>query len=88
MKLTQSKPLAVIALLIVVIAVIVTVVLRMISAWWEYSTLFCAFMMAFCHLMALNLKKMSVRAADQLDRCALMFAILAVIGVVVLCIVN
>lgn len=88
MNLAESKGLAWGALVIVVFLIILTVSLRIVNEVWEYSSLFCAFMTVFCHLMALNLRKMSLAASRKLDVIALVFGILTVIAIIVIFILG
>lgn len=53
------------------------------TVWWAYIDVFCAFMMAFCHLLALNFLKISVAASRKLDNIAIVFGILFVIAFLV-----
>ena len=58
------------------------------SEWWELIDIFFIFMMAFSHLAAVYLKKMSAAASQSLDRLALIFGILAVIAFIVVFILR
>ena len=84
MNLRESKGVAWLALIVVVAILIIMICLRMFNEVWEYSAIFCAFMMVFCHLMALNLRKMSLAACRKLDLISLIFGVLTVIAIIVI----
>lgn len=84
MNLRESKGVAWLAMIVVVALLIIMICLRMFNEVWEYSAIFCAFMMVFCHLMALNLRKMSLAASRKLDLISLIFGVLTVIAIIVI----
>ena len=83
-NISQSKAVAWLAMLTVVAVFIVTVCLRVVSEVWDYAAIFCAFMTAFCHLMALNLSGMSREAGRKLDKAAMVFGFLTVVAIIVI----
>lgn len=84
MNIRESKGVAWLAMIAVVAVLVVMICLRMFNEVWEYSSIFCAFMMVFCHLMALNLRKMSLSASRKLDYISLVFGVLTVIAIIVI----
>lgn len=88
MNLKESKAVAWVAMLLVVAIVIVTICLGVINEIWEYSSIFCAFMMVFCHLMALNVRGMSAAASRKLDAASLIFGVLTVVAIIVIFILG
>ena len=84
MNIRESKTVAWLAMILVVILLVVMICLGMFNEVWEYSSIFFAFMMVFCHLMALNLRKMSMAASRKLDVLSLIFGILTVVAVIVI----
>lgn len=88
MNIRESKAVAWVAMIIVVALLIVMICLRLFDEVWEYSAIFCAFMMVFCHLMALNLQKMSKVASRKLDLIALIFGGLTVVAIIVVYILG
>lgn len=87
-SLRASKAVAWLAMLTVVAVFIVAVCLRVIVGIWDYSAIFCAFMAVFCHLMSINLAKMSASASRKLDIAAFIFLCLAVVAIIVIYILN
>lgn len=81
MNIRTSKPVAWIALIIVVAILILTFSMR--PYWWCFIDIFFAFMAVFCHLLALNIHKMSPEASRKLDKAALFFAVLMLISLLV-----
>ena len=80
-NLLQSTLVAWIALVIVVIVIITTFEYR--QAWWSFIDLFFAFMMVFCQLAGLYIKKFNRYAGKTLQKIAaicLILMILAFIG--------
>ena len=68
--------------MILIMAVIVmTFSLR--TEWWCFADIFFAFMMVFCHLIALYLMKFNSYASRKLDTMAMVFATLAVVSLIV-----
>ena len=84
MTILQSKGVAWASMLLIVAVVIFTICMRYVVSIWDYLSIFFAFMMVFCHLMALSLKKMSSNASRKLDYAALIFGILAVLAVILI----
>lgn len=56
--------------------------------WWELTDVFFAFMMVFCHLAALYLEKLSVRASKRLDTIAMVFGILAIVALICIYLID
>lgn len=81
MNIKQSKWLAWAAMLLIVVVVIVTISMGYIVSLWDYLSIFFAFMMVFCHLMALNLRRMSLNASKKLDMAAFIFGILTFLAI-------
>lgn len=79
-KLTRSRLVAWAALAVVVTVICLTFSMR--GEWWCFIDIFFAFMMVFCHLLALYLGKMSPVACRKLDFLALVFGILTVLAIV------
>lgn len=84
MKLRESKTLAWGAMLLIVILVIFTICMRYVESIWDYLSIFFAFMMVFCHLMALSLRKMSLNASRKLDIAALIFGVLTILAIILI----
>ena len=84
MNIRQSKGLAWGAMLLIVLVVIFTICMKYVESIWDYLSIFFAFMMVFCHLMALNLKKMSVNASKKLDIAAFIFGILTIAAIILI----
>lgn len=84
MNLRESKGIAWGAMILIIFLIIITVSLKIIDNLWDLSALFCAFMAIFCHLMALNLVKMSKSAAAKLDIAALIFGILTILAIILI----
>ncbi len=80
-RVLRSTPLAFGALLLVMLILVLSFKLR--SYWWSYFDIFFAFMMVFCHLIALMFAKINARASARLDFIALICGILTVVGFVV-----
>ena len=77
----QSTFVAWIALAIVVIVIITTFQYR--QAWWSFIDLFFAFMMVFCQLVGLYIKRFNLYAGKTLQNIAaicLVLMVLAFIG--------
>lgn len=77
----KSKIAALAALVLVIVLIGVTFSMR--PAWWCFFDIFFAFMMVFCHLLALQLVKMSKAASRKLDTAAMVFGVLTVIALIV-----
>lgn len=77
----QSTFVAWIALAIVVIVIVTTFEYR--QAWWSFFDLFFAFMMVFCQLISLYIKRFNPYAGKKLQVIAFIFLILAVIAFIV-----
>lgn len=80
--------LAWLAMIVVVALIIVGMFTRMIGSVWQYSALFLAFMTAFCHLMALMLRRMSGSASKKLEIIAMIFGILTVAAIITLYVLD
>lgn len=79
-KILESKILTLLALLIVVAVVVLTFVLKM--PVLSLIPCFFAFMMVFCHLASLLIKKMNPVASRTIDKCALVSGIFTVIAII------
>lgn len=79
-KIIDSKAASWIVLILIILILILTFSSHL--AWWTYIDIFCAFMMAFFHLMAVYLKK-AVAISRTLDLWALMFCIMAIVAFIV-----
>ena len=88
MRIRESKTTAWLAVIIMTILIIVAMCFHWVGEWWEYSVLFLGFMAAFCHLAAVLLYKMSKLASKKLDNASLVFAIAAIIDLIVIFILN
>lgn len=51
--------------------------------WWNFISVFFAFMMVFCHLAALYLNNTSNAASRKLDLIALIMGILFIVAIIV-----
>lgn len=80
-RLIDSKACAWGALALIVFLIIIAYPMR--TAWWQFIDLFFAFMMVFCHLMALNVRRISAHASRTLDISAFVCGILMVIAFIV-----
>ena len=80
-KLLNSAIAAFVLLVIIIIAIIYSFKVR--TEWWMFIDIFCAFMGAFMHLMALVLSKMVPTVRRAFDNLACVFGILFVISFVV-----
>ena len=77
----KSKTAAWIAMAIVIVLIAITFKYR--TEWWCFTDIFFAFMFVFCHLLALNIVKLSPIASRKLDMASLVFGILAVVSFIV-----
>ncbi|MCM1152624.1 MAG: hypothetical protein NC328_03080 [Muribaculum sp.] len=80
MNLMKSKVAAWAAIILIIIVVGLTFAMR--PVWWCFFDIFFAFMMCFCHLLALNMEKISAIACVKLDRAALVFGILFILALI------
>lgn len=88
-QLIESKICAWGALLLCILVLILSMSLPGLkNEWWELTDVFFIFMMAFSHLAAVYLKKMSPAASRSLDRLAFVFAILALVAFIVIFILR
>ena len=69
-------------MVLVLFALVVALAFKQIIYWWGYIDLFCMFMAAFCHLTALYLRRMSVKAGEKLDDIAMLFLFLMALAVI------
>ena len=74
----QSKLVAWFALAIVIIVIVTTFQFR--QAWWDFFDLFFAFMMVFCQLASLYIKRFNPFAAKKLQTIAFICLILAILA--------
>ena len=79
-RLIQSKATAWGAFLLIVIMLVLTFSLR--SVWWAFFNVFFLFMMVFCHLVAIYLKRYSPLASGKLDAAAFVFGILGILSLI------
>lgn len=79
-KLLKSKLATVILLALIVLLIVFTFRLR--TAWWMFCDIFFLFMMAFSHMMALSVQKISIPSAKKLDSAAMIFGILFVVALI------
>lgn len=87
--LLRSKIVAWIALIVIFADLVLSMVIPGIKQeWWELTDIFFFFMMAFSHLAALYLQKMSLSASRTLDKCAFIFGALGVIALIVIFFIN
>ena len=70
-----------VALAVVVIVIILTFEYR--QAWWSFFDLFFAFMMVFCQLAGLYIKRFNPFAGKRLQMIAFIFMVLAVLAFIV-----
>lgn len=77
----KSKIYAWSAFAVVIVILVITFTLR--TVWWAYSDIFFAFMMVFCHLIAVNISGLNPYASRKLDKAALVFAALMVVALAV-----
>lgn len=78
MKMLSSKAAAWVALLLIVVLIAFTFTLR--TVWWSFIDIFFAFMMAFSHLVAVNIKRLSPAASRKLELAAAIFGCLFLIA--------
>lgn len=77
MNLLRSKWMAWGAMVVMVAAVVATAIMH--AEWWMYIDVFCAFIMAFMHLMAVYMHR-TPAISKQLDFSALIFGALAIVA--------
>ncbi len=83
--LLKSKIVAWLALILIFGIIILSMVIPGIKKeWWELTDVFFFFMMAFSHLAAIYLYKMSQAASRMLDKFAFLFGVLGIISLVVI----
>ena len=75
-KILNSKSVAWGVFLIVLILMVCTFKLRV--EWWMFFDIFFAFMMIFCHVIALVIEKYNKFATAKLERIAVVMGILTV----------
>lgn len=80
-KIINSVAVAIMLVVLVVVMIVISFPFR--TEWWSFADIFFVFMMAFTHLMALTLRKMSERASRILDRIAIVCGMLFVIAFIV-----
>lgn len=68
------------AMIIVIAVMVLTFALR--TAWWAFTDIFFAFMMAFMHLLAVYFHKV-VGISRQLEMAALVCGVLMIISLIV-----
>lgn len=79
-KILKSK--AWVGVLLVIIILVICFTFKLRTEWWCFFDVFFAFLMAFMHLMALMLQRMSVIAARKLDRIALICCIMMILSLI------
>lgn len=77
----KSKFWAWCAFVLIIAVMIFTFSMR--PVWWCFADIFFAFMMVFCHLMALYLGRFNRFVADRLDLVALVCGILTVVALII-----
>ena len=75
-------------MILVLVVIIVAMCVGLIGSIWEYITIFLFFMAAFCHLAAVLLARTSAAASRKLDVVAMVFAVLAIVALIVVFILN
>ena len=87
--LLSSKTVGWIALIIIFAAIVLSMAVPGVKKdWWEMIDIFFFFMMAFSHLAALYLNKISVQAAKTLDKLAFLFGLLGIIALIAVYIIT
>ncbi len=76
----KSKFWAWCAFVLIIAVMILTFALR--PVWWCFADIFFAFMMVFCHLMAVYLTRYNRYASARLDMVAIICGILTVIALI------
>lgn len=56
---------------------------RLRQEWWMFFDIFFAFMMTFCHLVAVYVNKLNLIVSERLDLLALIFGICTVLSMIV-----
>lgn len=79
-KLLNSNAAAWVAFLIVMAVIVFTFKLR--TVWWAYFDIFFAFMMVFCHIIALSIYRYNKFASARLDTIALIMGVLTVLSLI------
>lgn len=79
-KILESKLCAWGAFVIVFLVIVLTFGMRREIAWWAFIDIFFAFMMVFCHLTAIIIKKLNGRASAKLELAAAVCGILTVLS--------
>ena len=74
----KSKVLAALVFILIIAFICVTFSIR--QVWWQYIDVFCLFMAAFLHLLALAQPPALVTAARRIDFIATVFAIVGIIA--------
>lgn len=88
-SLLKSKIVAWIAFIFILVFLIMSLVLPGgKKEWWQLTDVFFYFMMAFSHLAAIYLYKMSPAASRTLDKCAFIFGLLGILALVVVFILD
>lgn len=79
MKILASKSAAWIAFVIIIAVFVATFRLR--AVWWAYFDIFFAFMMVFCHVIALTIARYNRFASSKLEKIAGVMGILAILAI-------
>ncbi len=85
-KFIQSKIASWGAFLLIVMWVILAIFTD--EPWWGYISIFFAFMMTFCHLASLYLRKISIDAASKLDVISFVCGILMLVSFIIIYILE
>lgn len=80
MKLLESKILTAVALIAVIVITVLTKIYY--APYWALIAPFFAFMMVFCHLMALMTKKVNPYVSGKIDKCALFCGLLLILAII------
>lgn len=78
MKILSSKTAAWLAFVLILTVIVFTFKLR--TVWWAYFDIFFAFMMVFCHVIALVIAKNNRFASSKLEKIAFVMGVLTVIS--------
>lgn len=79
-KILKSKSAGWLAFLIIICVCVLTFSLRVV--WWSFFDLFFAFMMVFCHVIALTIEKYNGFASAKLEKIAMVMAVMTVVALI------
>lgn len=80
-RLLKSKVFAWIAMGLII--AVTGLAFKFCTGWWDFLSIFFAFMTVFCHLMSLYIEKMSRTAANKLEGVAMVCGLLMIVAFVV-----